>query len=79
MKSSERYAIIKSMIYNLRWKCCVKNSLIAAIMSCGTALSQLLAGVTTDGETLPWQGVERLEDGEINPTCAWRWQKYWSE
>ena len=30
---------------------------------------------TTDGETLPGQGVERLTDGEINPTCAWRWQK----
>ena len=30
---------------------------------------------STDGETLPGQGVERLADGEINPTCAWRWQK----
>ena len=30
---------------------------------------------STDGETLPGQGVERLTDGEINPTCAWRWQK----
>ena len=28
-----------------------------------------------DGETLPGQGVERLTDGEINPTCAWRWDK----
>ena len=30
---------------------------------------------TSDGETLPGQGVERLADGQINPTCAWRWQK----
>ena len=29
----------------------------------------------SDGETLPGQGVERLTDGVINPTCAWRWQK----
>jgi hypothetical protein len=33
------------------------------------------AKLTSDGETLPGQGVERLADGEINPTCAWRWQK----
>ena len=31
--------------------------------------------LSSDGETLPGQGVERLADGEINPTCAWRWQK----
>ena len=31
--------------------------------------------LSADGETLPGQGVERLADGEINPTCAWRWQK----
>ena len=30
--------------------------------------------LSSDGETLPGQGVERLTDGEINPTCAWRWQ-----
>ena len=40
------------------------------------AISPVRAAVaTTDGETLPGQGVERLTDGEINPTCAWRWDK----
>ena len=52
----------------------------------GAALSPLLGEgsdksvaspkvLSSDGETLPGQGVERLADGEINPTCAWRWQK----
>ncbi len=53
----------------------MKNVLIAAVVSCEAAFSPLLADVTSDGETLPGQGVERLTDGEINPTCAWRWQK----
>ena len=24
-------------------------------------------------ETLPGQGVEKLYDGKLNPTCAWKW------
>ena len=53
----------------------MKKVLIAAIVSCEAAFSPLPADVTSDGEMLPGQGVERLTDGEINPTCAWRWQK----
>ena len=47
-----------------------------AMVIFGAAPHHALACVkSTDGETLPGQGVERLADGEINPTCAWRWQK----
>ncbi|MBQ6008713.1 MAG: hypothetical protein IJL17_09240 [Kiritimatiellae bacterium] len=53
----------------------MKIVFLAMVIFGETALSPLLAGVTSDGETLPGQGVERLTDGEINPTCAWRWQK----
>ena len=45
------------------------------VVAAALAAGGLCAAVTTDGETLPGQGVERLADGEINPTCAWRWQK----
>ena len=65
----------------------MKIVFLAAVMLGEAALSPLLAGdgsdrgvaspkvLSSDGETLPGQGVERLADGEINPTCAWRWQK----
>ena len=53
----------------------MKRVLIAAVVSCEAAFSPLPADVSSDGETLPGQGVERLADGEINPTCAWLWQK----
>ena len=53
----------------------MKIVLLAIVIFGEAALSPLLAAVTTDSETLPGQGVERLMDGEINPTCAWRWQK----
>ena len=45
------------------------------VVAAALAVAGLCAAVATDGETLPGQGVERLTDGEINPTCAWRWQK----
>ncbi|HQL52050.1 MAG TPA: alpha/beta fold hydrolase, partial [Kiritimatiellia bacterium] len=38
-------------------------------------LPAIIAKTTSDSETLPGQGIERLADGDINPTCAWRWQK----
>ena len=53
----------------------MKTAFWAVVLVGEAALSPLLAGVISDGETLPGQGVERLADGEINPTCAWRWQK----
>ncbi|NLG01358.1 MAG: hypothetical protein GX565_14575, partial [Lentisphaerae bacterium] len=53
---------------------CLAASHAFAAVPPGTLPAQT-AMHTSDGETLPGQGVERLADGDINPTCAWRWQK----
>ena len=52
-----------------------KKFLVMAAVFLGATIPSLGVAVSSDGETLPGQGAERLMDGEINPTCTWRWHK----
>ena len=57
----------------MRTRCGTILVTAVALVVGGVAYAKSVAVI--DGETLPGQGVERLTDGEINPTCAWRWDK----
>ena len=57
----------------MRTRCGTILVTAVALVVGGVAYAKSVAVI--DGETLPGQGVERLTDGEINPTCAWRWEK----